>query len=306
MQKTTLNSLYNLWHEYAIEHNYYKESTLQGKEYSYNNYIRKQLGFKKLSELTQAQITDWSNNLEKTDEDNKTTKKLSDNTKNLIIDVMNNLFDYAREWRAMRSDFKTPRFKKDSDTRPPVVLTDDQLSKFLNIIKAESDLDFAFFSFFAQTGARKGEARGLLCDKLDFINKMVLIDKNLVRRKKGLGKNSKSYTIGPTKGNDSTYLPLTDYELIPIRKLIDEYEKDLGYNPKEYFVFGGLEPISETELARRFAKYKAKLEVLYPEIDSSFVIHDVRHAAATDITNNYGLNAARMQLRHKDPSTTAG
>ncbi len=315
IQSMTLNELYELWRQYASEHKY-KESTIQGKEYSYNNYIREKLGFEKLKDISQAMVTDWSNKLEiiEIEERDKTgklikkliEKKLSDNTKSLIVDVMNNIIKYASEYQGIDLKLEAPRFKKDKNARVPITLSNDQLAEFLNIIKADNYLYFAFFSFLAQTGVRKGEARGLLCDKIDFVNKRVLIDKNLVRCKKGKEKNSKSYTVGPTKGNDSTYLPLTDYELIPIRKLIDEYEKEDDYNPKEYFVFGGLEPLSESDLARRLAKYKAKLEVLCPEIDSNFTFHDIRHSTATDITNNYGINEARMQLRHKDPKTTAG
>lgn len=304
-ENDTLNDLYDRWSVYRNKA--YRSSYNEALSLSYSKYIKESLGIIKLKDITQFDVTQWTNNLT-TMTVNKGNQKrlgepLKDKSINQIITVLSNLIKYGRTHESLNLNFNAYRIKENDIPTEEVAWTDKEISFLLKIIKEDgNEIDIAFFSLLALTGVRKGEARALRCSNIDFENKTVLVDRNLWRKPKGSSETS--FILGNTKGKDKAYLPLGERELELLRLLISKHELTHDYDADKFFIFGGLAPKSANYFQTHFDSYKAKLSKTHPEINTNLKIHGFRHSVATTLAVNNSIHQAQQQLRHKDSATS--
>lgn len=307
-QDDTLNDLFERWTK--VRKSSYKTSYNESIATNYKNYIKSQLGDLKLSQITQYDITQWRTGLD----DYKISKgnverigqPLKNRTKNQIITVLRNLIDYGITEEGLSLPIRVRKIKgKDKKVRK-TIWSDDDMRKFLKIVKdGGNHVDMIYFVILLITGVRKNEACAVRCSSIDFINKTILIDSNIVRAKKSESEDNKSYVFSYTKGDDSTPLPVGDIELELLRNQIKNLEKVFNYDPNTHYIYGGTEPLSGTYIQRHFKKYKEELVKQYPSIDSKLTIHGFRHSIATIIAKERGVLKAQKQLRHTNVATTS-
>lgn len=141
--------------------------------------------------------------------------------------------------------------------------------------KLEAPLWTAFFDTLYYCGLRKGEANALTWHDIDLKVKTVTISKTCVTKIRG-----KPYVINSPKTNASNRtLPLTDQLIDDYKKLHSYYEEFAGFSD-DWFVFGGIRPVSETKIesVNRKASDAAGLKHIR--------IHDFRHSCASLLINN--------------------
>ena len=170
--------------------------------------------------------------------------------------------------------------------------TYDEFQKF---IIQEDDLKYkTFFETLYYCGTRKNEANALTWNDIDFENNTIKINKSVALKIKGI-----KYKILPPKNKSSIRILLIPdilkYDLI---KLKDHYKQYYDFN-NNWFVFGGINPISETSLSNHKNKCCDKANL------NKIRIHDFRHSCASLLINNgASISLVSKYLGHSNISTT--
>lgn len=170
--------------------------------------------------------------------------------------------------------------------------TYDEFKKF---IIQENDIKYkTFFETLYYCGLRKNEANALTWNDIDLDKKTIKINKSVALKIKGV-----KYQILPPKTNSSNrILPMTETLKDNLMKLKNYYEKYYNFN-NNWFIFGGIYPISETSLRNHKNKCcdMAKLDRIR--------IHDFRHSCASLLINNgASISLVSKYLGHSNISTT--
>ena len=150
--------------------------------------------------------------------------------------------------------------------------------EFQQFISKEKDIKYiCLFETLYYDGLRKGELRGLTWNDIDFKNKIVRINKNVVSIG---GEGSKSYNLTTPKTKKSIRtLPIPDILINHLKQLFEENTKYYGFN-KKWFVFGTDQPITNFKIRDRKNKI-AKEAGLH-----CIRVHDFRHSCASLLINN--------------------
>lgn len=152
------------------------------------------------------------------------------------------------------------------------------LDEFLKFISNEDNLKFkCLFETLYYCGLRKGEARALTWEDIDFNTKELKVTKNVVNIP---GENSEYYNITTPKTKSSVRtLPIPEILLNDLKELLEQDKKYYGFKNK-WFVFGNDEPIKNDKLRRHknLLCEKANLKQIR--------IHDFRHSCASLLINS--------------------
>ena len=137
------------------------------------------------------------------------------------------------------------------------------------------------------TGLRKGELRALTWNDIDFEEKTIKINKNIV-----IGEDKKYAITTPKTKASIRKIPIPNKLLFDLKELYN-----LNKNKKEFnndlFVFGFIEPISCEKITRRKNK-NCKLASV-----QQIRIHDFRHSCASLlINNNASISLVARYLGH--------
>lgn len=160
--------------------------------------------------------------------------------------------------------------------------------EFTRFIKCCEDLTYnMFFKLLYISGCRKGEALALSWDDIDFDKHTIRINKNLTR------KTSELYKIVSPKNVSS--IRTVD---MPV-KFLEELKEYKAKSQCSTFVFGGDEPLKETNITRYF---KACAEKAGNRI---IRLHDMRHSCASLlISKGISIVAVSHRLGHKNVEQT--
>lgn len=152
------------------------------------------------------------------------------------------------------------------------------LEEFQQFISCESDLKFkCLFETLYYCGLRKGEARALTWEDINFNTGELRVNKNVVNIP---GENSDCYNITTPKTKSSIRtLPIPTILLNDLKELFEEDKKYYHFK-MNWFVFGNFEPIKNDRL-RRHKNMICKLADL-----KQIRIHDFRHSCASLLINN--------------------
>ena len=166
------------------------------------------------------------------------------------------------------------------------IWTKDQLNQFLEA--AQDSQYFPAFKLLCTYGLRRGEALGLRWCDVNFENKTISIEQQLIE-------SGKHIFIGTTKTNaGKRTLPLT----ADVEAILADYPRK-GDNDSLIFQTRNGTPLQPNNLYRLFQQISAKAGL--PRI----AVHDLRHSVATAMKEaNVPIKDAQMILGHADPTTT--
>lgn len=172
------------------------------------------------------------------------------------------------------------------------VWTYKEFNKFINLF---TDSDFIYkvlFIFLFNTGCRLGECLALTFNDLNddtiFINKT--ISKELF--------NGVKVITTPKSQSSIRHIKIDDHLLFLILELKKYYSINNSFN-LDFFIFGGLNSLSVSNIKRRLNKY-SKLANL-----NKIRLHDFRHSHATFLLkNNIPIIEVSRRLGHSDINIT--
>ena len=152
------------------------------------------------------------------------------------------------------------------------------LEEFKKFISNETDIKFkCLYETLYYCGLRKGEARALTWDDIDFEEKTLKVNKNVVH----IGdEKSNTFSITTPKTNSSIRtIPIPDTLLNDLKMLLESDKKYYGFK-KNWYIFGTDIPITDHKVRDRKNRL-CKLANLH-----QIRIHDFRHSCASLLINN--------------------
>lgn len=179
-----------------------------------------------------------------------------------IRNYLGNIFKYAIFYYDLPLNpvYQVEPFKRVVPTKEMEIWSVEEFKTFINSV--DNFLYSTFFNFLYLTGCRKGEAFALTWDKIDFESNKVLIDCSLTRKSE-----NKAYEILTTKTGVARKIVVPVFLIALLKKLKEETNGN--------FVFGGVKPLSENTVTRKFNYYIKKAEV------KRIHIHCLRHSHAS-------------------------
>ena len=226
--------------------------------------------------------------------DNISQKKYAYSTKKNIHTAMVGILNYAVKFYDLEYNVasKVGGFSKKKEIPKKYIVWElEDFSTFINVV--DNEIYYLLFTAMYFTGLRIGEALALNWN--DFQGTFLSITKTLCKEKDEDG----NYIINPPK----TWSSIRDVPLHnDLINMINNYYKKINTSENfsnDWFIFGGVKPLSHTTVTRRFNKYIKKSGV------KKIRLHDLRHSHAT-LLNAYHvpLTAISQRLGHSDVSIT--
>lgn len=203
--------------------------------------------------------------------------KLGTTYKNDIYKFLKALLNYGSKW--YNFNFTTVYNKMTNFTNPNEIkkemlfYTYDEFKKF---IRVEKEIKWiCLFKTLYYCGLRKGELKGLIWNDIDFENKLININKNVVSNI-----NGKKFTVtSPKTKSSNRILPIPDSLLKDIKELYKTNNSLDNFN-NNYYVFNNKEPVNDSTILSR------KLRNCRLANIKKIRIHDFRHSCASLLINN--------------------
>lgn len=220
-----------------------------------------------ISNITPADIDAWKLEMD----------RFSHEYKAKMLSILKSIFYFAELHYEVRNPArKTTNFKdQDLPTKKNDYYTFSEFKKFIEVAKNENYDFYVFFSFLYFTGLRRGEAQALTWNEIDFNRGEIKIHKNYSSAN---GDGSKLITTPKTKTSNRTVLMNESLILLMknYKKVCSKYD---NFND-DVFVFGIVQPHSNTTIARKNKLFAAKAGV------KQIRIHDFRHSHASLLINS--------------------
>ncbi len=222
--------------------------------------------------------------------ENKDLEQYSTRYKNKMYDTLSNIFKHGCSFYGLRenpcSNIKRFKMTDKEKLQEMSIWTPEQFKTFYNAIPSEKWIQATCFWVLFNTGMRKNECLSIrFCDYKDQVFNVFQQYQN--KKWKPLKTKNSNRKIKVDKATDSLILKLYDY-----------YSSFEGFEDT-WFMFGGLRPISASDLDR--VKNNAIKETGLPEIR----IHDFRHShASLMIMNGAEMTTVSRRLGHSSISMT--
>lgn len=178
-ERETLNALFD---KYIAGKRKLKESTLANYLYMYNNYIREELGKRKIADIKYSDIKSFYTHL-------ILDKNFKPYSMEVIHTVLHPTFDLAVRDEYIRTNPTTAamrEIKKEHDWSKKTrhALTEDEQKAFMEFLASSEKYAYwrLIFTVFLGTGCRVSELAGLCWSNCDFENNTIHIDHNLTYR----------------------------------------------------------------------------------------------------------------------------
>lgn len=212
-----------------------KYNTIQAYENIIKNHIKPRVGFYRLSQITTSTLQEFINNT-------YVEYAFSKNFMKNILKVLKKSLAYATDVVSFIKEnpalkVKSPKYDI-PDKDPAHIFTKEEINMILNRFKKNHAFYYAALTAY-YTGLRVSEVYGLTWDDIDFENKKISVNKNIVE------KNHKGSTHGRhLSGNATTvwyfgtYKTKSSYRTIDIGdtllNALKEYKKEQEENKIEY------------------------------------------------------------------------
>lgn len=282
--KLTFNNIYE---EYMSKlSNEVRPQTLK-KNKNYYKHIEPYIGNVIIEKLTLEQAKKWQHEMNK--------KELKCSYKNKIFNFIKTLIKYSNTYYNVNNNVLNllGNFKDVNEKKEEMLFFPEEEYKIFRSVIDEL-LWLTVFDTLFYCGIRQGELQALTWNDVDFDKNTININKTLTTKLKG-----EEYSIFPPKTKSSyRILPLTKQLKEEYNNIYNIYSKLDGFS-KEWFVFGGIRPLSETTIQNRKNKYCELSKV------KKIRIHDFRHSCASLlISKNADPVLVAKYLGHSDVSMT--
>lgn len=228
----------------------------------------------KCNDYTIEQYEKWRNNL-------NNNPNLCTTTKNDIYKFWKSILNYGMKW--YNFDFNSVYRKMINFTNPNEIKKEMDFytfEEFQKFIENETDMRFrVFFETLYYCGLRRGEARGLTWDNIDFDRKTLSVTKQVISES---GESGNYYISSPKTRDSYRTIPMCDALTNDLKKYYDTVRKARNFN-KKFYVFGssgGLVPFTPSSVRDRKRKL-AELAGL-----KEIRLHDFRHSCASLLINS--------------------
>lgn len=266
------------------------------------NHLKPKLGFYKLNQLNSVILSEFMTKLYI---DNSYSKWYMKN----ILKIIKGSFRYACDdlnCIPYNPALKVHVPKYDSEPSDPAhIFTKEEIERILERFKDSHTIYYALMTAYF-TGLRLGEVFGLTWDNIDFENKTLTVNKNLVKRnQEGTSHNNKH-----NKGASTavwylgTCKTLTSYRTIPIGdrliKGLKEFKKEQEENRKLYgdaYIKHYIKEVKNqytNKPEKRIVSAVTELPVAYPECNFVFV-RENGYFLGTDQTK-YAMKVIHYEL----------
>lgn len=203
--------------------------------------------------------------------------KLSNRTRNYIYKFLKTIMNFGTKWYGLNFNQIYPKMTNFTDPneikKEMEFWTYEEFNKFISV---EDNLTFkCLFETLYFCGLRKGEARALNWNDINFSD-------NTIRINKGLNDNvnKKQYTItSPKTLTSNRTLPLPNDLVDDLKRLKEEAMSYTNFK-EDWFVFGNATPLGDDVIRRR--KNNNCKEAGVKQIR----LHDFRHSCASLLINN--------------------
>lgn len=269
-----------------------RESTWDGYRRIADNYIKPRLGEKKLGAVTTADVQKMYNRLRVNGRINEHHEKgyaLSDTSVRGIHMMLHQAMNAAVQERLIVKNPTDGTALPKNSYAPKQILTEEQLQKFLNVVRQDPVWSDFFYTELT-TGMRRGEICGLRWQDFDEKTGRLQIRRAVTCRKGGGVKVGETKT---EKGTRTIQLPPSTVEILKARKK-KSYSDWIFHNPT----------VPELPLSPSTAYDRMKTLLRYAELPS-IRFHDLRHTFATHALTS-GVDAKTLSgiLGHTNASFT--
>lgn len=264
----TFKELYTAYYEYQKE--FVKATTLK----TYRDRIKymQMLDNVKLVDLNITHYERWRKEISKLTNISTSYKNQIQKFIKIVLNWGSKQYGYDfRRFYTKITNFVNPNeIKKEMDYYT--------LDEFKQFISAEDDLKFrCFFEVLYFCGLRRGEARALQWNDIDFVDEELRVNKNCIT----IGsESSDNYQLTSPKTQSSNRLiPIPSTLIEDLKKSQQEDKRRYGFK-NTWFVFGTDVPLknSKLRLRKNLIAEKAGLRQIK--------IHDFRHSCASLLINN--------------------
>ena len=198
--------------------------------------------------------------------------KLSTRTRNYIYKFLKTIMNFGTKWYGLNFNHIYPKMTNFTDPnerkKEMDFWTHEEFKKFISV---EDDLTYrTFFKVVYYCGLRKGEARALDWNDIDFNNNTLTIRKGLSDNV-----NGKRYIItSPKTLKSNRILPLSKKFIDDLKALKESVMKYTNFK-EDWFVFGNELPLGDDAIRRR-KNNNCKLANV-----KQIRLHDFRHSCAS-------------------------
>lgn len=315
--RVTLNDIFELYMSGKTE---LKASTRTNYNYMYKNYVRDELGVRKITSIKYSDIKKFYNSL-------INDRGFKPNSMEIINTIIHPVFTLAVRDGYIRTnptDGAMAEIKKSHNWEKPKrhALTVTEQQAFIDFVANSKTYNhwLPLFTVFLGTGCRVGEIVGLRWCDCDFEQGNISINHNLVYRQADDGKCAFHVTTPKTSAGIRTVPMLKD-----VRKaLLQEKKKQMaeGFNDTEIDGYTGFiftnkvgyihNPQTINRAIKRIIrdhnneeKEIAKQEKREPILIRNFSVHNLRHTFCTRFCENEtNLKVIQEIMGHSDISTT--
>ena len=317
VSKTTLNDMFELYMSGKTE---LKQSTRTNYNYMYNNYIREELGVRKITTIKYSDIKKFYNSL-------INEKSFKPNSMEIINTILHPVFTLAVRDGYIRTnptDGAMAEIKKSHNWEKPKrhALTVAEQQAFIDFVANSKVYNhwLSLFTVFLGTGCRVGEIVGLRWCDCNFEQGSISINHNLIYRQQDDGKCEFHVTTPKTSAGIRTVPMLKDVR----RALLQEKKRQMseGFNDTEIDGYSDViftnrvgyihNPQTINRAIKRIIrdhnkeeKELAKKEKREPLEIRDFSVHSLRHTFCTRFCENEtNLKVIQEIMGHSDITTT--